>query len=257
MGWSARGLTAAVRAGALLRARQDVYLLPDTDADCVTACAVGGRLGCTSELARWGVFVQDTSALHIQVTPTRSRLRHEARPTVIHWTAEGAAEPSAASTTLFDALVCAVRCQPDRAAIATLDSAWHLGLVDESDIAQVFRRLPQHLRRLRRRLDPRAESGTESLVRLMPTRLGCLVELQVVIDGVGRVDLLVDGWLIIECDSHEHHGGWDERRRDLRRDQAAAALGYTTYRPIAEDILWHPELVLAAICGHLSARRHR
>lgn len=226
----------------------------------MAACAVGGRLACVSELARWGVFVHDSSDLHVQVTPHRSRLRPVHRPTVLHWSTDGGGEPheqGEASVALLDALVCAAQCQSERAVVATLDSACHLGLADEADIAEVFRRLPRRLQRLRRRLDPRAESGTESLVRLLLARLGRHVELQVRIDGVGRVDLLVDGWLIIECDSREHHGSWEERRRDLRRDQAAAARGYTTYRPIAEDILWHPELVRAAIRGHLGARRGR
>ncbi len=259
-GWSARALTTAVRSGTLLRARQDVYLLPETDADCVAACAVGGRLTCVSELSRWGVFVHDSAALHVQVMRHQSRLRHPARATIVHWAVDGGAEtpePGEVSTTLLEALVCAVHCQSDHAAVATLDSACRLGLVDDADIAEVFRRLPRRFQRLRRRLDPRAESGTETLVRLLLVRLGCHIELQVRIDGVGRVDLLIDGWLIVECDSREHHGSWEERRRDLRRDQAAAALGYTTYRPIAEDILWHPERVLAAIRGHLGARRGR
>jgi very-short-patch-repair endonuclease len=60
--------------------------------------------------------------------------------------------------------------------------------------------------------------------------------------------------LIIECDSEAHHGGWDARRRDLRRDQEAAALGYHTFRPIAEDIFWHPERVVAALRGLLRIR---
>lgn len=73
--------------------------------------------------------------------------------------------------------------------------------------------------------------------------------------GVGRVDFVVDGWLIVECDSFAHHSDWEAQRRDRRRDQAAAALGYATYRPIAEDIMWHPELVRAALVGLTSAGR--
>ena len=82
---------------------------------------------------------------------------------------------------------------------------------------------------------------------MMLRGLGCRVELQVSIDGVGRVDFVVDGWLIIECDSREFHEGWEAQKRDRRRDIAAAALGYTTIRPIAEDILGAPEHVLAEL----------
>ena len=84
-------------------------------------------------------------------------------------------------------------------------------------------------------------------MRLLLRSQGWGVEVQVEIDDVGRVDLVVDGWLIIECDSEQFHSGWDAGRRDRRRDLAAAALGYTTLRPIAEDIMYHPDRVLAAV----------
>ena len=91
-------------------------------------------------------------------------------------------------------------------------------------------------------------------MRLILRSIGCVFDVQVVIAGVGRVDFVVNGWLIIECDSEEHHSSWADQKRDRRRDQAAAARGYATYRPIAEDILWHSDEVRAAIVGLLAAR---
>ncbi len=83
-------------------------------------------------------------------------------------------------------------------------------------------------------------------MRLLLRTLGHDVQVQVEIAGVGRVDLLVDGWLIVECDSRGFHADWAARRRDLRRDLAAARLGYTTVRPLAEDILFaYDDLVSA------------
>ena len=90
-------------------------------------------------------------------------------------------------------------------------------------------------------------------MRLILRSLGLAVEIQVTIDGVGRVDMVVDGWLIIECDSRAHHEGWDAQQRDRRRDLAAAALGYTTIRPLAEDILLPPSR-LAVHEGSTGAR---
>lgn len=51
-----------------------------------------------------------------------------------------------------------------------------------------------------------------------------------VIDGVGRVDFVVDGRLIIEADGKENHDGPHERHKDRVRDAAASALGYETLR---------------------------
>lgn len=71
----------------------------------------------------------------------------------------------------------------------------------------------------------------------------------------GRVDFVVDGWLVIECDSKDHHSSWADQKRDRRRDQQAAVRGYATYRPIAEDIMWNPDEVRAAVVGLLASRK--
>ncbi|KRB36683.1 DUF559 domain-containing protein [Microbacterium sp. Root180] len=138
-----------------------------------------------------------------------------------------------------------------------LDSALHLGHLHADDLDEFFAVLPRRYRRIRSLLDPRAESGAESLARLMLRTLGVDFEAQAEIAGVGRVDFLVNGWLIVECDSRAHHSDWAAQRRDRRRDQVAAARGYATFRPIAEDIFWDPAQVLAALRGLVGSLRRR
>ncbi|MBU4464996.1 MAG: endonuclease domain-containing protein, partial [Actinobacteria bacterium] len=118
-------------------------------------------------------------------------------------------------------------------------------------------RMPARRRFLRGLVDHRAEAGTETLVRLMALALGFSVEVQVTFVGIGRVDLVLDGWLVVECDSEEFHTGWESQKKDRRRDLDLAALGLTTLRPIAEDILFHPERVIAALRGARDARAAR
>ncbi len=232
--------------GTLIRLRRGRFVGSHAPPDLIRAGSLGGRLDCVSLLRAIGVFVRvRDSALHVQFDREASRL--PARTGIrAHWrnTVAPAAQLAADIT---EALAQAVRCQSPRDAVATLDSAWHQGMIDEPGIAEIFARLPRRYRRLLPLLDRRAESGPETLMRLMLRALGCAVELQVQIDGVGRVDLLVDGWLIIECDSRAHHSGWDAQKTDRRRDLAAAALGYTTVRPVAEDILARPDEVLATM----------
>lgn len=245
-GLTARDITAAVRAGRLLRPRRDRYLPAHTHDAVRRAVAHGGRLDCISLLTLLGVFVREHNTTHVQVGPHSTRLPPPGPGVVRHWRASAAAEDSVL-TPVIEALVQAVQCQGPRAAIATLDSVLHLGVVDERGLAEVFAALPRRYRRLRPLLDQRAESGTETLVRLMLRSLGVRPELQVRIEGVGFVDLLVDGWLIVECDSEAHHADWQQAKIDRRRDAVAAAQGYTTVRLLAEDILYRPDWVLGVL----------
>jgi very-short-patch-repair endonuclease len=219
----------------------------------IEAARLGGRLDCVSLLRHLGVFVLQREPLHIQLDPLASRVPPKPDHVIRHWR-ETPVPREALVADVIGALVQATKCQSPRAAIATLDSAWHLGIVDEGDLAEVFSRLPRRFRALRPLLDSRSESGPESLARLMLRGLGCQVEIQVPIPGVGRVDFVVDGWLIIECDSEEFHSGWIAQRRDRRRDLTAARLGYATVRLIAEDIMWNRDAVQAALTQIIARR---
>lgn len=255
-GWTDRALGAAVADGRILRPRPGAYLPPGAPTEVVDALALGGLLTCTSALAHHGVFVLDASTLHVHLHTRRPASPAQTRALRRHWgRLHRAPHPRATAVEPLDALACAMRCQTPRAALATLDSALHQGVLRPDELDELFRLLPRRHRVLRKLVDARAESGPETLVRLILRSLGVPFTVQVVITGVGRVDFVVDGWLIVECDSEEFHSSWDAQRRDRRRDQAAAALGYSTFRPIAEDILWHPELVRAALRGLLRARR--
>jgi very-short-patch-repair endonuclease len=258
---SARGVTrqdieVAVSTGRLVRVRRGRYLPADTHENVVRAARWGGRLDCTSLLAVLGVHVLDPTALHIHVDPEASRVPTPPAGVIRHWR-RSACERADLRVDLVEALAQACRCQSPRDAIATLDSAWHVGLADERTLDAVFSRLPPRYRALRRLLDPRAESGQESIVRLILRAIDCDIEVQVQIAGVGRVDFVVGGWLIIECDSKAHHEGWDAQRRDRRRDIAAARIGYTTVRVLAEDVLYRREQVATALRDIIESRPAR
>lgn len=152
------------------------------------------------------------------------------------------------------ALACAVQCQPPRAAVATLDSALHGGVIREEDLGDIFAALPGKYRVLRPLVDGRAETGSETIARLLMRGLGVHVEIQKVIEGVGRVDLVLDGWLVIECDSRTHHGGWVAQERDRQRDLALAEHGYVCIRPTARMIFSDPDQLLRSVRGLLQRR---
>lgn len=245
-GVSRRSLAHLVAVGTLMRVRRGRYVLFDTPPAMADAARLGGRLDCVSLLALLGVFVHHGAGTHVQIAPGASRLPEPGPASRRHWRATEATDSDLCAP-IVEALAQACRCQPTRSAIATLDSALHLGLIDDDGLGEVFARLPVWFRAIRGLIDGRCESGPETLVRLMLRMLGCQVDVQVEIRGVGRVDFVVDGWLIIECDSEAHHSGWDQQRRDRRRDLAAAARGYTTIRPLAEDVLFRADDVFAQL----------
>ncbi|WP_240640447.1 hypothetical protein [Microbacterium sp. 10M-3C3] len=264
-GMSNTAIASAVATGAIIRARRDHYVVGGAPESIVRAVRVGGRLACTSLLALLGVFVLHRQPLHVHLPHNASRMRapHDrfrrlgpraSRDVRLHWHPLTDAPGQSATVSVLDALAQSVLCQPPRAAIATLDSAMHLGVIVEADLAEIFRRLPPRFATLRRLVDGRAEAGSETIVRLLLRAVSDDVRIQVQIVGVGRVDLLIDGWLVVECDSREFHGGWEEQERDRRRDLLLAAAGYTTIRPTARMVFDEPHLVLEAVRGLLAAR---
>lgn len=243
-GMSSRAIASAVRGGHLVHVRRDRYVLPSATEDVAEAVRIGGRLTCLSLLASMGVFVHRGTGLHIAIARNSCRLRRpRVHPVTRHWnTASGEAAPIHVAP-LIDAVRHAMRCQTPRAAVATLDSLRHERLLTAEQLQHVFDGLPARFRPILVLVDGSAGSGPETFVRLMLRAIGVVYETQVFIDRVGYVDFLVDGWLIIECDSKEFHEGWAKQKQDRARDLEAARQGYVTVRPMAADILGDPAAV--------------
>ncbi|WZO58388.1 DUF559 domain-containing protein [Microbacterium sp. LWH10-1.2] len=169
----------------------------------------------------------------------------------MHWYT-GGGERSLHAASVFDAVREGIRCQHPRAALATLDSVLHHGVMTRRQLEEVFAELPSRYRSLLALVDPSAESGPETYMRLILRSLGVRFETQMLLAGVGRVDFVVEGWLIIECDSKEFHEGWDKQVEDRRRDMAAAELGYVTLRPLASEIMDAPDQVRRSLATAIS-----
>jgi very-short-patch-repair endonuclease len=264
---SRRDLARAVRSGRIVRVRRDRYLDADSPQGVRDAVRIGGRLTCLSLLQLLGVFVWENARLHTHIMRGSSRLRstdpdvgtlepRAVRAQVLHWLPLARPERAGSSCVdILDALVHAVLCQAPRHAVASIDSALNKGLIDRRDLEDLFASLPRRFRALRPLVDGRAQSGPETLVRLMARSLGCRVDLQVAFDGIGFVDLVIDGWLVVECDSKEFHASWEQQAKDRKRDMALAALGYATMRLTAADIMYRPESVLVALRGLVATHR--
>lgn len=228
-------------------------MLPASDPHLIEAVIVGGVMGCTSALQAAGVFVGDSTRCHIHVAPHASRLRratsrprNEAEP-VIHWDETRWRGATSAAVSLSDALAKSLQCQSRWESVATFDSALHLGLVSRRRVEAILRTVAPPYRDLGALLDPRAESGPESILRMIVTEAGLRTRLQVTFPGVGRVDMVVEGCVVVEADSRLAHDGWEHHVRDRGRDLALARLGMPSLRPSYQHIMHAPGDVAAAV----------
>jgi len=113
--------------------------------------------------------------------------------------------------------------------MVALESALHLRELDAAGRAAVRSLVPVRIRPLVDDARTDAESGLETIARLLfrGRRIPCRT--QVRFRGVGRVDLLVGDRLVIELDGEEFHTGlqFDE---DRRRDLELTLRGYLVIR---------------------------
>lgn len=261
-------LAAAVHDGTLLRIRRGFYSLPDLGDDVQRAVRVGGRMSCVSELRRRGVWVLVDDGVHLQLPSNAARLRDRDDRTLpldfdepgcrIHW--RDLTRPRAANhahVSFWDALIVALLCLQGREALAVLDSALHLRLLSVRSLAALERELPSTRRWLIRWADARAESGIETFVRYLCLVMGLRVRSQPFVAGAGRGDLEVEGFLMVEADSHEFHDA-EVTARDRRRDAAFVRAGYTVLHFRYAQVVYQPrevaETILAAILAHRGIR---
>jgi len=256
-----RELTIGVRSGSLVRLRRDHYCLPQLDRAAQEAVRVGGKLGCVSALKQYGVFAYGARHTHVQVDPFASRLRSPAPEWArltefnrggieLHWLPELAEQESEAHrVSIMDALLESLYCQHPWHTLASIDNALHQGLITRDDLDAVFHYAPSRLARLEPLIDARAESGQETVLRMIVHETGLPYELQVWFSDVGRVDILVAGCLVLEADSRAFHDGWEAHVRDRGRDLAFATMGLASLRPAYQHTMHRPALVKSAIEG--------
>jgi very-short-patch-repair endonuclease len=146
-----------------------------------------------------------------------------------------------------DALAQIVRCQPHNFALAALDVALHEHKIGAGDLPEIFSHVPGKYRNLTLQVDARVDAGQETVLRRLVIDAGMACDIQVAITGVGRVDMLVEGCVVVEADSYAHHKSWEQRVRDLDRDRWLAEHGYLSLRVLYQDIMFHPESVIRAI----------
>lgn len=253
LGLTKRQLRSLVEHGELRSPARGWYALPEADSHATRAVALGGRLACVSALRSHGCDVPgDASVLHYAVGPHHggravgSGVRHFEH---VKDTGGAYVQP------LPDALVRAMLCRPYLDALATLE------LVTRTRGPELLEDVLRRVAAVRSGLaadlatdvDLASRSAVETRVRLALRAAGLRVVAGARVPGIGEVDLLVEGCVIVEIDGFAYHGDRKQYRADRRRDRAAARLGLVVLRFAFEDA--DPAAVVAEVSAHVAALR--
>lgn len=231
-GHSSHELTAAVRSGQVLRARQGHYACPELDVDEFRALRVGGRLTGLAGARRHGIWAPVSIVIDIVVradarslrTPSDERVRLAAEPDSsvrVAWTDHGVS----GTRSLVNPTECIrhiLRHEPMIVAFAVCESAVNGGIVSRATVVGMHPLL--------KNVSPLSESGGESMLKfhLLRARIGFRQQVQ--IDGVGRVDFVIGERLVVEVDGAAFHSERAAFESDRRRDAELIARGYSVLR---------------------------
>ncbi|KXT57469.1 hypothetical protein Y710_08525 [Gordonia sp. QH-12] len=232
-----------IRRGHAEQLRRGWYRIGEARSDDVAAVRRGGVVSCMSALRRHGVWVPADDRLHVRGNSWA--VQHLRGPFCRQF---GRPVPEAGAVDdLPTALRHAARCLDAEGFVVVCDSVLNLRLMHIEELEYLFRDAPKSVRLLIDECDPNAESGPESMARRRLRTHRVPVRTQVKIDGVGRVDLLIGDYLIIEIDGWEIHGDRPHFQSDRTRDATAFDLGYHTLRFTYDDIVFRWKATLAKI----------
>ncbi len=277
-GKTEREIAEAARQAELVPVRRGVWARPGTSTLLLQAVRAGGvatsitaarhlglwtppdlppdrpyRYPYTAEQDRLHVaFRRSTTRLH---DPDRPGMRLTRRSDVVLHPSDPDVLAGSAGFGVVPALLLvehAFRSLPPERALAVLDSALHERYVRPADLHALAAALPARFRSVVLAADGRADSGLETIARHLLRAAGLRVEVQPVLDGIGEVDLLVEGRLVVELDGRQYHDDEEAFARDRARDLAATRLRYRTVRFTWRQVLFEWPAVEAAVFAALS-----
>jgi hypothetical protein len=214
LGVSPRRAQRLTERGTLDRIRPGIYAQPEALRDVVAAARVGGRLAGASAAALHGLWAPVDPRLVVEVgrradlrDPCDANLPLDRSDSGIRVLWNRVAAPRRIGLSPLDAVAAQVlRSEPTPVAVAILDSMLRRTPMTLLDLEFAVARLPMSQRRVLRRVDGRAESGSESVARCVLQDAGFRVDVQVRVPftDLDRIDLVVADRIAVECDSSFH-----------------------------------------------------
>ena len=186
-----------VRGGQVVRLERGLLALPGADPEFVAAGRARGLVTCISAAPRFRLWqLRAPRQPHCWQSNGRSPVR-----CVSHRLALTQASSHGTLAALPDVLLHALLCLPELEPLVMVECAYNRGDIDPSFL---FRHLSGNrcgrARNVVSKVERGADSLPESLARVLFRDAGIHTETQVWIDGIGRVDFLLEGFLIVEID---------------------------------------------------------
>lgn len=244
-----RAIRLAVSAGTIRRLRHGVLAVPGAAPELVAAVLANGVLCCVSAAPFLDLWrLQAPERIHVLC-------KHgAAKGMVMHRGSVFPPESARPVASVADTLLHALRCQPPLEAAVMVESAVRQG---RTTLEYHRQRLPGNRNGIARRtldlVDGSADSAIEVVGRLLFRAAGIYTETQVELEGIGIVDFLLEGFLIVELDGSTHLHP-KQVIKDRLRNNASALAGYAVLRYGYKEIMFQRDRVLAEVWQVLRGR---
>jgi very-short-patch-repair endonuclease len=243
-----RPIEAALREGRLLAPRQGLVAVPDLPEPVLQALRLGGVVSCGSAAQVLGLqLINQPSQLHVTVP---RNLAVASQPGVVLHRRD--VPQLEVTTTLARTAIDCARCFPPLEALVVLDQVLARGVPRADLLALLSGRGSSAARQLVLLATGLSGSTGETAARWACVQAGLSVQSQVHIPGVGWVDLVVEGCVIVEIDGLAYHSDGQQFATDRRRDAAAQIQGYRVLRFTWRDAIRRPEYVVETVQALLS-----
>lgn len=237
-------LRRAVRSGQVVRLERGVLAVAGADPELMAAGMARGLLTCASAAPKYGLWqLRSAATPHYWHSNGRSAAR-----CVSHRLPLTQQPQHRTLAALPDVLLQALLCLPELESVVMVECAYNRGDIEPGHL---FRLLDGNrcgkARQVLSKVERGADSLLETLARVLFRDAGIATETQVWIEGIGRVDFLLEGFLIVEIDGIAFHMEPRQYKKDRRRDNAAIRRGLPVLRFFYDDVVYAPESVLAQV----------
>ena len=176
--------------------RRGIFVLPEYDKGLLAAVLNNGRLSCASAAGHYGLWLRSPPE-----QPHLACNHGHGNGFIRHRTVRFPGHPSLPVAAVEDVVLHALGCLPPPASAAMATSAIRLhGVPRELLASRLQADRSGRARRILSELDLRAESIVEVDAQHLLRTHGIAYDAQVFLPGIGRVDFLLGGFLIVEID---------------------------------------------------------